>query len=521
MQISKLKLSIVIPTLLLTCFLNGCGSSSDSTSDNETVNTAPTANAGIDLTATVLIETTLDGSLSSDPENDQLTYLWSLTSKPSDSDATLINVTSVNPSFTPDISGEYLVSLIVNDGSLDSNTDTITVYSDVDSQTYSYPIVDTNQTSCYSSTTGDTIACSGVGTDADYSGNQPSYALSEDGLIVTDNNTGLTWTQSTDINNDGVVDYDDKLYQSEADSYCDALSISGEDNWRLPNIKEAYSLILFSGKDASSYQGSDTSTLVLFLDDVFDRAFGDLNSVKDRIIDGQYASTTIYVDTTMNGQSTMFGVNYVDGRIKGYPTNTKEYYVRCVTGNEAYGVNDFSDNNDLTVSDNATGLMWQQNDNKLGNWDDAINQCEISDLADYSDWRLPNIKELQSILDYSRSPATSDSAAIDPVFNASSFTNEEGEKDWHYYWASTTHVDNDDDGSNATYASFGRALGYMSDEIMDVHGAGSQRSNDKLDVSKEPGASLITVGDSSFYYKGPQGDILRDSNMSRCVRDIL
>jgi len=157
-----------------------------------------------------------------------------------------------------------------------------------------YAIVDSNQSECYGSSTGNSTACNGTGYDADYTGNQPSYTLSPDGLTVTDNITGLTWQQSTDITGDGLVNYDDKLYQDEALDYCLNLDFAGRSDWRLPNIKEAYSLILFSGKDPSGYQGTDTSGLVLFLDDIFDRAFGDLNSLNDRLIDAQYASSTLY-----------------------------------------------------------------------------------------------------------------------------------------------------------------------------------------------------------------------------------
>ena len=384
----------------------------------------------------------------------------------------------------------------------------------------SYAIVDTNQDTCYNSSTGQATTCSGLGYDGDYAGNQPGYTVSSDGLTVTDNVTALIWQQSSDINNDGLLNYDDKLYQSEAVPHCENLSLAGRDDWRLPSIKEAYSLILFSGKDPSSYQGTDTSTLTPFLDRAFDWAFGDLDSGYDRIIDGQYASSTLYVSTTMNNDPTMFGVNYVDGRIKGYPSDTKVYYVRCVAGNTDYGTNEFTDNNDQTISDNATGLMWQQHDTESTYWDDAVSQCEAATTASYDDWRLPNAKELQSIVDYSISPDTHNQAAIDSIFNASSFQNEAGETDWGYYWSSSTHVTNTNDGSNAAYVSFGRALGYMQSSILDVHGAGAQRSNDKVSVSNEPGAQSATSANGTFYYKGPQGDILRDNNKVRCVRDF-
>ena len=333
---------------------------------------------------------------------------------------------------------------------------------------------------------------------------------------------GLTWTQSSDIDVSGTVDYNDKLYQNEAISYCDGLALGGYSDWRLPDIKEAYSLILFTGKEPSAYSGSDTTVLTPFIDSSFDWAFGDL-TVGDRIIDGQYASTTSYVSTTMDGDATMFGVNYVDGRIKGYPSVLKKYYVRCVRGNTEYGLNNFTDNNDETISDLATGLMWQKSDNTSTEWDDAVAICEAGTTANHTDWRLPNAKELQSIMDYSRSPDTSNEAAINPVFNSTSFINEEGLTDWGYYWASTTHAGGgvsgtENHGTNAAYLSFGRALGFFHSSLMDVHGAGSQRSNGKIDITR--GSSSTDVGYGTFYYKGPQGDILRLNNCVRCVREI-
>ena len=55
-----------------------------------------------------------------------------------------------------------------------------------------------------------------------------------------------------------------------------------------------------------------------------------------------------------------------------------------------------------------------------------LTYCESLDTAGINDWRLPNVKELQSIVDYSRSPDTSNSAAIDPIFSISTITNEAG-----------------------------------------------------------------------------------------------
>ncbi len=389
--------------------------------------------------------------------------------------------------------------------------------------TGNYTVVDTNQTSCYDEN-GTTVSCSGTGYDGAYTGNSPSYTTSGSGNIITDNNTGLMWTQSTNINSDSTIDYDDKMYQSEAVTYCENLELDGYSDWRLPDVKTAYSLILFSGKDASTvadqYDSSVTSSLTPFIDSAFDWAFGD-TTAGDRIIDAQYASTSNYEYTTMTGDSTMFGVNYVDGRIKGYPCETKKFYVRCVRGNEDYGLNNFTNNSDGTVSDSSTGLMWYQADTSSTSWQNAVSICEgDTTTGSHSDWRLPNAKELQSILDYSRSPDTTSSAAINAVFNATSFTNENGQTDYGYYWSSTTHLDNDNDATNAVYVSFGRADGYMNGtSFLDVHGAGSQRSNDKKSESADT-SDTANLGYGSFYYHGPQGDIVRIDNKVLCVRDI-
>ena len=382
-----------------------------------------------------------------------------------------------------------------------------------------YAIVDTNQSKCYNSSSGSETSCTGSGTDADYAGNQPDYTVSSDSLTVIDNVTGITWTKSADTNQDGSIDVADKLSPTAAASYCQNLTLGGISDWRLPDIKTAYSLIDFSGLDPSGYTGTDTSQLTPFLNSAFTAAFGDTAN-GERIIDAQYATTSIYVSTTMNGDETMFGVNLVDGRIKGYPTSSS-FYVFCASGNESYGVNSFTDNGDETISDSATGLMWQKSDTVSLGWEDAINTCEASSTAGHSDWRLPNVKELQSILDYTRSPDTSSSAAIDPVFNATSFINEEGEQDWQSYWSSTTHANYTGDGSAAAYVSFGRALGSINNNFLDVHGAGAQRSDNKVSPTAVGGVSMGTdANGETFYYHGPQGDILRNDHMVRCVRDI-
>lgn len=121
---------------------------------------------------------------------------------------------------------------------------------------------------------------------------------------------------------------------------------------------------------------------------------------------------------------------------------------------------------------------------------------------------MPNIKELQSIVDYTRSPEKTSSAAIDiNYFNCSSIINEAGEADYPYFWSGTVLIDGPT--TDACYIPFGRAMCYLYNEWQDVHGAGSQKSD-------------VMIGDPVQFPegRGPQGDAVRVYNYVRLVRDI-
>jgi hypothetical protein len=393
-----------------------------------------------------------------------------------------------------------------------------------------YPVVDTGQTECYDDTgnamdpqpsPGETF----FGQDAQHDGHRPSYSISDDGLTVRDNVTGLTWMRTPDIDNDGDIDADDKLSWMQFQDFPAALntqSYGGCTDWRRPTIKELYSLIDFRGTDPSGCESElDCPDIVSFIDaDYFEFGYGD-TTAGERLIDAQYWSSTEYVSTVFGGDAAVFGVNFADGRIKGYPRDngpggTMTQYVRCVRGNSGYGINEFSDNGDSTVTDLATGLVWQRLDDGNGrDWEEALAYCENLALASCDDWRLPDAKELQSIVDYSRSPGTTGSAAIDPVFGVAAITDEGGGANYPFYWSSTTHANwTATPGGWGAYVAFGEALGWMqlpfppfTRVLQDVHGAGAQRSDPK---SGNPA--------NWPYGNGPQGDVVRIYNHVRCVR---
>ncbi len=430
-----------------------------------------------------------------------------------------------------------------------------------------YPIVDTGQKKCYDNRSEIAPPKPGqpfYGQDAQFRAHPASYTLSADGLAVRDNVTGLDWQRSPDTDGDGSLTRRDKLTLAQAQglpSKLNAARFGGFDDWRLPSIKELYSLFDGRGTDPSGPMDMDTSRLTPYINtQYFKFAYGDTRA-GERVIDSQFASSTQYVGKSPRGFAKLFGVNFADGRIKGYDLQMpgggveKTFFVLCVRGNPSFGKNDFHDNRDGTITDRATGLMWSKTDSGRGmNWQDAlawVQKQNAAKLLGHDDWRLPSVKELQSIVDYSRSPDTSRSPAIDPVFTCATITNEAHQADYPFYWSATTHAGLKG-GAAAMYVAFGRAAGWMNPRGMaggppgrgggfgpgprpdfgsppagrppgmeppgkgagdyhfvDVHGAGSQRSDPK-------------AGDPAMFPhgRGPQGDVIRIYNYVRLVRGM-
>ncbi|MGD0814785.1 MAG: DUF1566 domain-containing protein [Verrucomicrobiota bacterium] len=427
-----------------------------------------------------------------------------------------------------------------------------------------YPIVGTGQTKCYDDTREIAPPQPGqpfYGQDAQHPGLTPSYKLSADGLTVQDTITGLTWQRSPDTTSDGAPNSSAKLTLQQAwalPAKLDAANFGGFNDWRLPTIKELYSLILFSGVDVDpGGPGAGSSRLTPFINTrYFKFAYGDANA-GERTIDSQWATSTLYAANP----NQMFGVNFADGRIKGYGASMpggreKTFFAICVRSNPNYGKNDFHDNGDGTITDRATGLIWSKPDSGKGmNWVSALAWVQAKNAENYlghNDWRLPNAKELQSIVDYNRAPAVTQSAAISPLFQVTKL----GDGEYPFFWTSTTHVGGPPDrqGGAAVYIAFGRATGWMQPhgggrppggrrpegpgmggpgmdepgegpppgfgpppsggsgtyQLTDVHGAGAQRSDPK-------------AGDPRNFPhgRGPQGDVIRIYNYVRLVRGGL
>ena len=290
---------------------------------------------------------------------------------------------------------------------------------------------------------------------------------------ITDATSGLMWQKTPS---------ETSYSWQEAVDYCSALELSGYDDWRAPTLKELFAI-------------SDFSQGWPYIDiGFFDLASGEVTK------DEQFWASNFYLaGTTHGGAPSAFGVNHVTGHIKAYPAEASGpmgNFVRAVRG-DVYGSNEYLDNGDGTITDEATGLMWMQDDPGVTlDWENALAFADTFSLGGHDDWRLPDVKELQSIVDYSGVLP-----AIDPLFSCTGITNEAGDADYGYYWTGTSAYFGPQSLEQyyAWYVAFGFAV---DDAGEDTHGAGAVRFDTKVE-----GGPMGEGGERCY-------------NMVRCVRSV-
>ncbi|MFH0782969.1 MAG: DUF1566 domain-containing protein [Pseudomonadota bacterium] len=290
----------------------------------------------------------------------------------------------------------------------------------------------TGQTNCYSGSKQ--IICPQIGEpfygqDAQYSLNQLSYTkLDASGIalpdssstwtMVRDNITGLIWENKTHDNNIKYTWFGPDFSTNRGNAgkegngtdtkdFIDALNstnFGGYNDWRLPTAKELQTIVNYNRHSPS------------INDDYF-----------------PYTESSAYWSSTTGEESPNEAVCvYFNTGLVYFGCNKNiAHYARAVRGKQSGAFDDLLieermvDNGDGTVTDKKTGLIWQkQNDDIHHSWESALNYCENLVLANESDWRLPNVKELESIADLSKSKP-----AINPVF-PKTFPS--------WYWSSTT-----------------------------------------------------------------------------------
>ncbi|MDH3328740.1 MAG: DUF1566 domain-containing protein [Desulfobulbaceae bacterium] len=337
-------------------------------------------------------------------------------------------------------------------------------------------LAQTGQTKCYNASQIE-IDCSGTGQDGEYQKGvawpSPRFTDNGDGT-VTDNLTGLVWLHDgncpqavrswydaladiNQINNDGTMNAND----------CNDTSNNGghQTDWRLPNILELESLVDLHFADV---------------------AFPSPNPFNARspngaeVVNKWWSGTTDQADTLWS-----FYLDFEHGEISSYSKTAGSYYVWPVRGNQngglvklpktgqktCYGENRtiiscagtgqdgelqqgvtwptprFADNADGTVTDNLTGLIWLKNGHCYGSqtWEEALtsatglanNTCGLTDSSSIGDWRLPNRRELQSLVDFeNKTPSLPDNHPfINVPTNESYWSSSTGTPEFHPDWA--------------------------------------------------------------------------------------
>ncbi len=246
---------------------------------------------------------------------------------------------------------------------------------------------DTGQKNSYTTTFGE---------DNDYNINVPFFVKNNNGTTI-DTITGLMW-QTTDGG---------EMTIENARTYADTLTLGGYTDWRLPTAAEAFSIL--------NQQNNNPALDINFFT--------------------KTAAEYWWTAEVQANDATRIWATNAGGGIGNHPKTetisaggTKKFHVRAVRDQSAVPTipNHYTDNGDGTITDHLTQLMWEKvPTTAVQTWEQALVLAEGLTLANNSDWRLPNIKELQSL---------NDERAIQPSVSSPYFQNLIVTK----YWSSTS-----------------------------------------------------------------------------------
>ncbi len=205
------------------------------------------------------------------------------------------------------------------------------------------------------------------GEDSDYLINIPDFTDNMDGTI-TDNVTKLMWQKT---------DGGEMTFEAGA-QYCDGLSLAGYSDWRLPSPAELFSILNHNNNnpalDVKYFTKTDAEYWWTSKEQINDKSKAWVVNAGGGV--GNHPKS----ETISMGGNKRFHVRAV--RDISLPTNTLRYFT---SPNE-------------TLIDSFTALEWNFNGTPDSmSWEDAIKYCEENVQNNHDDWRMPNIKELQSL----------------------------------------------------------------------------------------------------------------------------
>lgn len=298
------------------------------------------------------------------------------------------------------------------------------------------------------------------GEDNDYNLNIPTFINNGDGTI-TDTITGLMW-QSLDGG---------EMKIENAITYCDTLTLGGFTNWRLPTAQESFSILNMQNVNPA-----------------LNTTYFPNNNAEYWWTSERQANDTnkIWVTNAGGGIGNHQRIETVSAG------GTKKFQVRAVRDVNVLPsvTSHFTDNGDSTISDNLTNLIWQKFPNTTAQtWEQALTYTENLALANTTDWRLPNIKELQSL---------NDESVVQPSVTLPYFQNIGVKKYWSstslpnqttkaWYWDTQFGITTYDVKTNANYVLCVRTASAIPTSLQNVD------SKNAIQVSPVPFSNFIHI----------------------------
>ncbi len=237
--------------------------------------------------------------------------------------------------------------------------------------------------------------------------------------VVVDSLTGLMWQRTFP---------EASMNNQAARQYCQDLDYAGYSDWRVPNFHELHSLVDYGrchpAIDSDAFPGIPAG------DGVFQQDSRWWTSSASPVLTGQ-----------------VFWVDFGGDSTSGSGNPSLHYKVRCVRdGHDGtrnvrnpprFEVTDPAGEGEEVATDLVTGLIWQKEYiDALYKWGDALRACEILTYAGESDWRLPDIHELVSILNLDRAAPPSDFPGMD--LDWAMMTDSGNRNSTTRFWSSTT-----------------------------------------------------------------------------------
>jgi len=200
-----------------------------------------------------------------------------------------------------------------------------------------------------------------------HAGAERSYSsLNND--VIKDNVTGLEWYAT---GKEGT--------RAEAGDVCSAITVNDKE-WRVPKIKELATLIKYDS-----------------LNPAID------SELENAILSGDTKANVWAYEYRLDSEEYAYYVDFGAGKLANQ-TNSMNYHIVCVTGSDETDQAKFEDKGSY-ILDSGHKLMWEDTsaNTQAADYNETINHCEELTLGGYDDWRVPNISELITITDFTRS----------------------------------------------------------------------------------------------------------------------